>query len=66
MSQQSALFPKKANGLQWCIKKSVASSLMVMILPLYSAVVMPQLQYPVWAPKVKKDGDLVEEVQQGD
>jgi len=62
MSHKCVLAAQKANRILGCIKRSVASRLREVILPLCSALVRPHLEscIQLWSSQHRKDMDLLE------
>jgi len=65
VSQQRVLASQTANCILGCIKRSVASRLREVILPLYSALVRPHLECCVqlWGLQQMKEIDMLERIQ---
>ncbi|GAB0190837.1 mitochondrial enolase superfamily member 1 [Grus japonensis] len=62
ITQQCVLAAQKANHILGCIKRGVTSRLREVVLPLYSALLRPHLEYCVqlWGPQYRRDIELLE------
>ena len=65
MCQKCAIAAQKANRILGCIKRSMASRVREVILPLCSVLLRPHLEYCVqmWSLQYRRDVDLLECIQ---
>jgi len=65
MREQCALTAQKSNCILGCIKSSMASRAGEVMLPIYSVLVEPHLEYCIqmWSPQYRTDVNLLEHIQ---